>query len=156
MSTRTLKILMAASLALNVGFVGTAAYQHLSGRLAMKQARPVSLAERLGMSAGQRSAWETLERPFLQDLSVNWAAIRALRKSLLDEMFAKEPNREVLSDLQAQIATLQDGQQKRVITQVLLERSILDAHQQALLKDLLAQEYGAQAAQVEHLHQAEK
>ncbi len=156
MNSRILRTLLAASLALNIGFAGTAVYRHWLGPAPVRSASPASLPDRLGLTADQRSAWEALERPFLRDLSANWAAIRSLRQALLDEIFAAEPDKERLAKLQARIAALQDSQQKRVIAQLLSERSVLDERQRSLLKGFLTQEYDAQTPQVEHLHQTAK
>jgi hypothetical protein len=151
MSPRFRTVLLAVSLALNVGFIATAVQRHwLNGGT---DAPPTPLAQRLGLTAGQQTAWTALEGPFLKDLAVNWAAIRAQRQALLDEIFAAHPDAARLAGIQERIATLQDEQQKRVIRQLLAEREVLDARQQVLLKDLLGQEFSAQPSQAEQLHQ---
>ncbi|WP_323018638.1 Spy/CpxP family protein refolding chaperone [Castellaniella sp.] len=152
MTSRMMKTLCILSLALNVGFVGMAAYRYGSVAGGEQHAPSTALADRLGLDASQRAAWDALEPPFLQDLAANWADIRVLRQTLLDEIFADQPDRQKLSGLQTRIAALQDGQQKRVIAQLLAERDVLNAGQQSALKALLLQEYGEQASQAEHLH----
>lgn len=149
MTSRAIKTLCILSLALNVGFVGMAAYRYGS---AAGEAQPAALADRLNLNAQQRAAWQALETPFLQDLSVNWTDIRGLRQALLNEIFADQPDERQLADFQARIAALQDGQQKRVIAQLLAERDVLDSAQRSALKSLLMQEYGEPASQAEHLH----
>lgn len=151
MNGRMIKMLCVLSLALNVGFVGMAAYRYGSA-VGAAQPAPASLADRLALDADQRAAWQALESPFLQDLAANWADIRVLRQTLLDEVFADHPDERKLAALQARIAALQDGQQKRVIAQLLAEREVLNAGQRSALKSLLLQEYGEQASQAEHLH----
>lgn len=152
MNARTMKMLCVLSLALNVGFIGMAAYRYGSAAGTAQASSPATLADRLALNASQREAWDALEPPFLQDLAANWADIRLLRRTLLDEIFADQPDEQKLAALQMQIAALQDGQQKRVIAQLLAERKVLDASQRAALKSLLLREYGEQASQAEHLH----
>ena len=150
MSPRFRNILLAVSLALNVGFVATAAQRHWMGGGDGPPAE--SLAQRLGLSASQQTAWTRLEGPFLADLARNWADIRAQRQALLDELFATKPDTTRLDGIQAKIAALQDEQQKHVIRQLLAERDVLDARQRAVLKELLMQEFAAQATRAEQLH----
>ena len=150
MSPRFRNILLAVSLALNVGFVATAVQRHwLAGG---QEAPAASLAQRLGLSAGQQAAWMRLEGPFLADLEGNWAAIRAQRQALLDELFAAHPDAARLDGIQAKIAALQDEQQKRVIRQLLAEREVLDARQRDVLKALLMREFAVQESRAEQLH----
>lgn len=150
MSPRTRRILLVASFALNIGFIATAVQRHWLGGEADSSA--VSLEQQLGLSAEQQAAWAALEGPFLKDLGKSGADIHRQRQLLLDEIFAAHPDETRLDDIQAQIAALQDEQQKRVIRQLLAEKGVLDADQQALLKDLLMQGFAAQATQAEHLH----
>lgn len=149
MNPRSRNILLAVSLALNVGFVATAIQRHWAGG-GEPAAEP--LAQRLGLSDSQQAAWTRLEGPFLADLARNWEDIRAQRQALLDELFAGQPDTARLAGIQAGIAALQDEQQKRVIRQLLAERDVLDDRQRALLKDLLMQEFAVQATQAEQLH----
>ncbi len=150
MSPRFRNILLAVSLALNVGFVATAVQRHwLAGG---QEAPAASLAQRLGLSAGQRAVWMRLEGPFLADLEGTWAAIRAQRQALLDELFAAHPDAARLDGIQAKIAALQDEQQKRVIRQLLAEREVLDARQRDVLKALLMREFAVQESRAEQLH----
>jgi len=151
MTPRHRNILLAASLALNIGFTAIAVQRHWPGDEPAQAAAP--LTQRLGLSPGQQAAWAALEAPFLEDLAENWADIRAQRQALLDEVFSARPDAARLDGIQAKIARLQDAQQKRVIRQLLAERSVLDPGQQAMLKDLLMQEFAAQATRVEQLHQ---
>lgn len=152
MTSRMLKTLCILSLALNVGFIGMAAYRYGAAPRNAQNAPPAALADRLGLDADQRAAWNALETPFLQDLSADWVNIRALRQTLLDAIFAAQPDEQKLTDLQAQIAALQSGQQKRVIAQLLAEREVLTADQQSALRALLMRAYGEQVSEVEHLH----
>ncbi|WP_269499936.1 Spy/CpxP family protein refolding chaperone [Castellaniella sp. S9] len=154
MNARVLKSVLAASLALNVGFVGAVGYRQWLGS-GMARTQPASaLADRLSLSPSQRAAWHALEQPFLDDLATNWTDIRAQRQALLDEIFSGHPDTARLASIQARIASLQDAQQKRVIAQLLAEQAVLDEGQRALLKTLLLDEYGRQASTREgHLHQ---
>ncbi len=156
MTARLRNTLLAVSLALNAGFLATAVQRHWLGPAQDRQEAMAPLAQRLNLSAAQRTAWTALEGPFVSDLAGNWAAIRAQRQALLDELFAAHPDEARLASIQERIAALQDRQQKRVIGQLLAERGVLDAHQQDVLRSLLMQEYAAQAAQAsqaERLHQ---
>lgn len=154
MTPRFRNTLLAASLALNVGFIATAVQRHWTGAASEPREAATPLAQRLNLSVAQREAWAALERPFLNDLAGNWAAIRAQRQALLDEIFAARPDGSRLASIQGRIAALQDAQQKRVIRQLLAERKVLDAHQQGVLRGLLTREYAAQATREEYLHQA--
>lgn len=153
MTSRFRNTLLAVSLALNVGFIATAALRHWTGSAPGPQDAVAPLVQRLNLSAAQQAAWTALEGPFLNDLAGNWAAIRAQREALLAEIFAAHPDEARLAGIQERIAALQDSQQKRVIRQLLAERGVLDPHQQDILRNLLARDYAAQATQAERLHQ---
>lgn len=151
MSSRILKPLLAASLALNLGFAAAVAYRHLG---TAAPAHDAVLADRLGLSPVQREAWDALEQPFLRDLAQNWADIHAQRDALLDAIFADAPDRGRVAALRERIAGLQDEQQQRVVAQLLAEQALLDAGQRAALKSLLVREYGDPAAEIRRLHGA--
>ncbi|MER1967911.1 periplasmic heavy metal sensor [Castellaniella sp. GW247-6E4] len=154
MNSRVLKTVLAASLALNIGFIGAAGYRQWVPPEPLPVRPAAALADRLSLSPDQRAAWHALEQPFLDHLAANWADIRVQRRVLLDEIFSGHPDAGRLASLQARIAGLQDAQQKRVIAQLLAEQAVLGEEQRAMLKALLLEEYGRQASHAEHLHQA--
>lgn len=133
MNSRVLKSVLAASLALNVGFVGAVGYRQWLGPGIVSTQPAANLADRLSLTPPQRAAWHALEQPFLDDLATNWTDIRAQRQALLDEIFSAHPDTARLASIQARIAGLQDTQQKRVIAQLLAEQAVLDEGQKPRL-----------------------
>lgn len=151
MTRNTWKLLLAASLALNIGFAATVAYKQWQNTRTGPKAS-ISLPEQLGLNPTQRERWQSIEQGFITDLTANWEHIRMSRKALIDEIFSEHPDRTRIDTMQIDIATLQNAQQQRVITQLLAERELLDAPQRATLKALLLSRHSEQASEEEQLH----
>ena len=152
MTRPLLKWLLAISLSLNAGMLAAVAWN--AARPA-QQAAPgagAGLPAYLKLSADQRQRWERIERGFLQDLSANWRDIRSHREALVRQIFSAAPDRAAIDGEQARIAALQDRQQRRVIDQLLEERTLLDEGQRKALMELLLARYAQEATEEEQLH----
>lgn len=153
MNRTTGKWLLAASLSLNLGFAATVAYKQLQQiPPAPGTQQHVSLPDQLQLTLEQRSRWHQIEQGFIKDLASNWREIRQHREALIKHIFSAQPERAQIDAEQARIATLQDAQQRRVITQLLAERDLLDQRQRAALMTLLLQRYTNEATEEELLH----
>ena len=147
------KWLLAASLSLNLGTIAV---------VLVNQARPqphaasaqaqLNLPDYLQLNDAQRQQWRQLEPDFLRDIAANWREIRKHREALIRHVFSAEPNRAASDAEQIRIAALQDGQQQRVITQLLAERELLDESQRAKLMHLLLTRYQQETTEEELLH----
>jgi hypothetical protein len=152
------KWLLAISLSLNLGIIG-AVVANQSGIMPRSlpltrpaPVQPLSLPDYLQLDATQRQRWEQLEPDFLRDLGANWNDIRMQREALVRAVFAAQPDRSAIDAQQAQIAALQDSQQRRVITQLLAERALLTPPQRQKLMALLLSHYTQEATEEELLH----
>lgn len=156
----TWKWLLAASLSLNLGFAATVAYKQLQQVRLLRaaptspsvQSQHLSLPDQLQLSPEQRSRWTQIEPGFVTDLAANWREIRQHREALIRHIFSAQPERAKIDAEQARIAALQDAQQRRVITQLLAERELLDQRQRAALMTLLLDRYTNEATEEELLH----
>lgn len=149
------KWLLAASLSLNLGFATTVVYNQLRTIPAsrnVQSTQPVSLPDHLQLTAEQRIRWHQIEQGFVADLAANWREIGQHREALIRHIFSAQPERAQIDAEQARIATLQDAQQRRVITQLLAERELLDQRQRAALMALLLDRYKNEATEEELLH----
>ncbi|MEO6353592.1 MAG: periplasmic heavy metal sensor [Oxalobacteraceae bacterium] len=156
----TWKWLLAASFLLNFGFAATVAYKQLQQAQQSRttppsstaQSQHLSLPDQLQLSTEQRRRWHQIEQGFVTDLAANWREIRLHREVLIKQIFSAQPERAKIDAEQARIATLQDAQQRRVITQLLAERDLLDQRQRAALMSLLLDRYTNEATEEELLH----
>lgn len=147
------KWLLAVSLSLNIGIAAAVLVHQLRPLPDARFAQPhLNLPDYLQLSDAQRQRWRELEPPFLQDIAINWREIRAHREALVRNIFSVAPERATIDAEQARIATLQDVQQRRVITQLLAERELLDEGQRAKLMALLLSRYAQDATEEELLH----
>lgn len=147
------KWLLVVSLSLNIGIAAAVAWNALQASPAQSSADShESLADHLQLTAEQRHRWDQIEKAFLDDLSVNWQQIRSHREALVRQIFSPAPNAAAIDREQARIAALQDAQQRRVITQLLAERELLDERQRNALMALLLARYAQEATEEELLH----
>lgn len=148
------KWLLAVSLSLNIGIIGTVVIHQLRPLPQVNSTQPphVNLPDYLQLSNEQRQRWQQLESVFLQDIVANWHEIRKQRETLVRHIFAATPQRAAIDAEQARIAALQDSQQQRVITQLLAERDLLNESQRAKLMALLLSRYAQEATEEELLH----
>lgn len=154
MNRNTWKWILAASLSLNLGIAAMVAYNQLRAMPGSPsaQSRKTSLPDQLQLTAEQRSRWHQIEQGFVVDLAANWREIRQHREALIRQIFSAQPERAGIDAEQARIATLQDAQQRRVITQLLAERDLLDQRQRVALMALLLERYTNEATEEELLH----
>ena len=147
------KWLLAISLSLNAGIiVAVVAGQMKTVAPPAGLANAINLPDYLNLNQQQRARWQQIEKEFLQDLSVNWQQIRSRREALVRQIFSEAPESVAIDAEQAQIAALQDSQQRRVIQQLLAERDLLDARQRQKLVTLLLSRYTQEASEEEQLH----
>lgn len=147
------KWLLAVSLSLNLGIAAAVLFNQLRPLPDAKIAQPhLNLPDYLQLNEAQRQRWRQLEPAFLQDIAINWREIRAHREALVRHIFSAPLDRAAIDAEQARIATLQDVQQRRVITQLLAERELLDDGQRAKLMSLLLRRYAQEATEEELLH----
>lgn len=151
------KWLLAMSLALNVGTVASVLVNKTGvlAQLTGAQPRDLNLPDYLQLNNEQRMRWDQLEPAFLQDIALNWSKIRKHRELLVRHIFSTTPERAAIDAEQAEIAALQDAQQRRVITQLLAERDLLDERQREKLMTLLLGRYAQEATEEELLHRHE-
>jgi Spy/CpxP family protein refolding chaperone len=154
MNRTALKWLLALSLSLNAGVIAALVVNQMKAPPAASGARSgrVSLPDYLQLDAGQRQRWAEIEQGFLQDIAANWRDIRAHREALVRQVFSNAPERAAIDAEQARIAALQDGQQRRVIVQLLAERDLLNPRQREMLMSLLLSRYTQEATEEELLH----
>jgi Spy/CpxP family protein refolding chaperone len=152
------KWLLAISLSLNLGIIG-AVIANQSGIMPRSlpltgpvPAQQLNLPDYLQLDAAQRQRWDQLEPDFLRDLGANWNDIRVQREALVRAVFAAQPDRAAIDTLQTRIAALQDSQQRRVITQLLAERALLNPQQRQKLMALLLSHYTQESTEEELLH----
>ena len=148
------RYLLVVSLALNLGIITALIIRPSPTRPLDIAAQPahLNLQDYLKLTAEQRAQWQQLEPAFLQELAVNWQAIRQHRETLVRHIFAATPDRAAIDAEQAKIAGLQGAQQQRVIMQLLAERNLLDEHQRKRLMDLLLSRYSQETTEEELLH----
>jgi Spy/CpxP family protein refolding chaperone len=135
-----LGIVAAASLAVNAGVIAAAGYKAWQGGGAatayfgMPHER---LPEHLGLTAEQRSRWQTMEAGFLADLSKDARAIGAHRERMIRMIFGERPDPAAIEVERAAIFALQDRQQRRIVAQLLKEAELLAPDQRARLAEQL-------------------
>lgn len=149
------KWLLAVSLSINLGVIATIVFKQISAppEVTATAEMQVSLPDRLQLTQEQRQRWLEIERTFLADIAANWRDIRVQREALVRQIFSAQPDRANIDAQQAKIAALQDAQQRRVVTQLLAERELLDERQRVALTELLLNRYAEEASQEERLHQ---
>lgn len=149
------KWVLAVSLSINLGVIATIVQKQIrtSPEMTATAEKQVSLPDRLQLTQEQRQRWLEIERTFLADIAANWRDIRVQREALVRQIFSAQPDRARIDAQQAKIAALQDAQQRRVVTQLLAERELLDESQRVALMELLLNRYTEEASQEERLHQ---
>lgn len=154
MNRTVVKWLLAISLSLNAGIIVAviANQMNAAAPVVSLQRGRVNLPDYLQLDAAQRRRWDRIEQGFLRDIAANWSEIRAQREELVRQVFSAAPQRSGIDAQQARIAALQDSQQRRVITQLLAERELLNPRQREKLMSLLLSRYAEEASEEELLH----
>lgn len=96
-----------------------------------------NLPDYLGLTAEQRTQWETLEQGFVAELDRDFAEVSARRERLIRLVLADAPDAAAIEAERAAIFVAQERQQRRVIAQLLQERALLTAAQREKLAELL-------------------
>lgn len=91
MNTTRLKWLLAASLALNAGVIGTVVADRFAAQpqAPLAQSAPVNLPDYLELTPEQRQRWNDIEQGFLKDIATNWKDIRTHRERLVRQVFQR-------------------------------------------------------------------
>ena len=154
MSVSRANVVMMLSLLLNAGVLGAVGYQaarqggllRVSGTTTQAHA-----ADHLKLTPEQRERWRALEADFMDRFRADARAIAAHRERLIREIFSEKPVLERVEAERETIARLQIEQQRRVITQLLREREILDPNQRNALADFLLRQ-AADVSSIERAH----
>ena len=155
MSPRTLRIALLLSLMVNLGVLGALGWRALQPSAAPAvgdtAAAGTSLPGYLGLDEGQLKRWREAERVFLERLAAGGAEVAAHRERMIRLIFSDGSDPAAIEAERAQIARLQEAQQRLVIEQLMAEREVLGPEQRAKLAEvLLAQPAGGSV--FERLH----
>lgn len=153
MKSTTLRLFFVLSLLVNIGVLGAFGYRAVeSGRWPGTGAEAFpGLTKYLALDPQQQRRWHEAEERFLERYAAGAAAIHEARDRLIRLIFADPPDMAAIETQRAEIARLQDEQQRIVIEQLLRERELLDAEQRdRLVQLLLSQPVGASG--FEELH----
>lgn len=145
MNTQRLKFALICSVLLNLGVAAAVAWRFWS------PPDFPGLPRHLGLDAAQTARWHAAETEFLAQLGRDAEAIAGHRAALVRAIFAAPPDLAAIETARSAIASLHDAQQRRVVEQLLRERSLLRPDQQARLQALLLDQSAAPAS-VERLH----
>lgn len=137
-----LQILLALSLLLNLGILGAVGYQsyrsgHLPSLSGNGKNQKISLSDYLHLTPEQDKVWREKEIRFKQEINESWQDVRDHRERMIWEIFSAQPDLAAIEADRAEIARLQEKQQRRVIEQLLVEQGILTPKQRGALADLL-------------------
>jgi len=134
-------ILLAFSLSLNLGGIGTAAYYAIrSGQfpgLSQSQERNVYLSDYLNLASEQRRIWREKGQIFWQETAAAWQQIQVRRETMVRSIFSGHPDPAVIEAERAAIAGLQEQIQRAAIRHMLDESTMLDFKQRNALAELL-------------------
>lgn len=135
------RLVLAASLLVNVGVVGAAAWSawHAggAGERALFGMGHEQIAERLRLDASQRERWHSLEGNFVRELNAAARQIEFHRDRMVRTILSAQPDPAAIERERAAIFSLQEAQQRAVIAQLLKEREMLNPGQRAALAELL-------------------
>lgn len=150
--SRALRYVLALSLAANLGVLGAVGYRAISAPSTPGTGPEFpGLVRYLQLGEEQQRHWRDAETAFLAQFEPRAREIHAGRDRLIRAIFAEEPDRATIDSERAEIARLQDEQQRAVIDQLLREQALLDSGQrQRLARLLLEQPVGA--SDFERLH----
>lgn len=145
------KLLLAASLLVNVGVIAAAwlPVWRTNGvtERALFGMRHEQVADHLELDAAQRQHWHAMEAGFVKELHDSAEQIRIHRERMVREIMSDRPDAAVIERERAAIFALQQAQQRSVIAQLLKERELLRPGQRAALAELLlTQDAGIPAA----------
>jgi len=149
-------LLLAISLLVNVGVLAGAWYQTWRAEGATELAFFGMGHERvpdyLKLDGTQLERWHAMEQDFVKTLNDVGGGIQIHRERLVREIFSAQPDASVIERERAAIFTLQQGQQRSVIAQLLKEREMLSAQQRLALADLLLKQDRRNSAGAQQLN----
>jgi len=139
MTTPTLRGALALSLLLNLGVLGTLAWQKLAtDGLPMPSGAPTALSRELQLSAEQLGRWHDLRAPYLARLRAAETAVAEQHQRLLEALLGERADLQRIAGEQARLAELREARQQLLVEQLLAERELLDARQRDRLVGYLA------------------
>lgn len=145
MKRTALRFALLLSVLLNLGVVAAIALDALRA-----PSTPV-LPDYLSLNADQRARWHTAEAPFLAQFGAASARLETHRMALIRHIFSETVDPVAIEAERAQIALLQQAQQRLMIEQLLTERAMLDPAQRERLAHLLLNQPEVSSA-LEALH----
>lgn len=149
-------LLLAISLLVNVGVLAGAWFQTWRAEGATELAFFGMGHERvpdyLKLDGTQLERWHAMEQDFVKTLNDVGGEIQIHRERLVREIFSAQPDASVIERERTAIFTLQQGQQRSVIGQLLKEREMLNAQQRFALADLLLKQDRRNSAGAQQLH----
>jgi Spy/CpxP family protein refolding chaperone len=141
MKSPVLKVLLAASLLVNIGVAAAVWFPGLKAGAAIERAffgmRHEQVPEHLALDPAQRERWHALEAGFVATLHDSGRLIQDHRVRLVRELMSAEPDAAAVERERAAIFSLQEAQQRAVIAQLLKEREMLRPGQRTALAELL-------------------
>lgn len=145
MKPSALRFTLLFSVLLNLGVVAAIVVDAVRAPVAQ------ALPDYLALRADQRVRWQAAEGPFLVQFSAASRRLEAHRTGLIRAIFADTVDPAAIEAERAQIAELQQAQQRLMIEQLLAERDMLDPAQRERLARLLIDQPGVPSA-LETLH----
>jgi len=147
MRSRLVWLVLALSVAMNLGFLGTAAYywrgwnQHKPSHPESSQVSESILHKELKLSAVQAQQFDRLRTDLQKEIEGPQAEMRKLRKSFLELLASPEPERAAIERHLAEMSRVQSRIQLAVADHLLAEKSLLSAEQRVTFLDTLRQRF---------------
>ena len=147
MKTSWLWILLAVSLGINVGILGTLAVQGSDKDKGSEEKsstpslddRTGPIADRLGLEGDDREKFVQLQRGLLESTQGHREEIENMRREVQTELREDEPDRARIDRLIADMSEISAAQEREYVETVIATREILDDEQQAMYQQFLAQ-----------------
>jgi Spy/CpxP family protein refolding chaperone len=143
MTRNGLKLLLAASLLLNLSVLATAGYLRLAGRgswvspFGTKMAAGRFLFEELSLTPEQSRAMREKAIPFRAEIDRQRGEIVNQRKELIELLRADIPDAAAIDAVISRISGMQETMQKEITSHMLEEKALLDHAQQKRFLDLI-------------------
>jgi hypothetical protein len=154
MKASWLWILLAVSIGINVGVLGTLAVQG-SGKdeeseekatQASLDERTGPIADRLGLEGEEREKFMQLQRSLMESSQGHREELEGMRREVRKELREEEPDRDRMDSLIGDMAEVSAAQEREYVEMVMATREILDDEQQAMYLQFLAQARARSAA----------
>ena len=143
MRNNTLRYMLLASVILNLTILGTVVYRYYQktaywtspfGHLIKKDR---FLFEELSLQPAQSKAMRTRAIPFRAEIDRQRAEIAKQQKGLVTLLRQEPPEMATINAQVARISTIQEAMQRKVVTHLLEEKSLLDKDKQGKFFDLI-------------------